>query len=82
MSTPARARAVLSRLLRGVAPDVDLADVDDDALLHDELGLDSMDVLHLLAALAETEGVDVPERDYPALATVGGFVAYLAARLA
>jgi acyl carrier protein len=71
------ARAVLGRLLQDIAPEVDLADVDDDALLHEELDLDSMDFLNLVTALHDEVGVDVPERDYPKLATVGGFTAYV-----
>ena len=71
------ARALLARLLRGIAPEVDLASVDDDALLHDELDLDSMDFLNLVTALHDESGIDVPERDYPELATVGGFIDYL-----
>ena len=71
------ARAVLGRLLQGIAPEVDLADVDDDALLHEELDLDSMDFLNLVTALHDEVGIDVPERDYPKLATVGGFTAYV-----
>ncbi len=38
-----------------------------------------MDFLNLVAALHEETGIDVPERDYPSLATVAGFVAYVAA---
>ncbi len=72
------ARAALTRLLRGIAPEIDLVGIDDDALLQDELELDSIDFLNLVTRLSETTGVDVPERDYPELATVGGFVAYLA----
>lgn len=78
MNTEA-ARALLARLLREVAPEVDLADVDDDALIQEELDLDSMDFLRLVATLHEEAGIDVPERDYPLLSSVGGFVAYLEA---
>ena len=74
------ARATLTRLLRRIAPELDLASVADDALLQDELELDSMDFLALVAALAQDTGVEIPERDYPELATVGGFVAYVARR--
>jgi hypothetical protein len=32
-----------------------------------------------VTALHEAVGIDVPERDYPALGTVNGFIAYVAA---
>lgn len=73
------ARALLARLLHGIAPEVDLADCGPDAGLQEEFDLDSMDFLNLVTALHEQTGIDVPERDYPQLATVGGFVAYVAA---
>ena len=72
------AHALLADLLRRIAPEVDLAEVDPDALIQDELDLDSMDFLNLVTALHDQTGIDVPERDYPQLATVGGFVAYVA----
>ena len=47
-------------------------------MLQDEIELDSMDFLNLVTALYEETGIDVPERDYPRLSTVDGFVAYVA----
>lgn len=71
------AHGLLSRLLHRIAPEVDISDADPDALLQDEFDLDSMDFLNLVTTLHDETGIDVPERDYPQLATVGGFVAYL-----
>jgi acyl carrier protein len=69
---------LLARLLRTIAPEVDLADADPHASLRDELDLDSMDFLNLVTALHNETGIDVPERDYPQLSTIDGFVAYVA----
>jgi acyl carrier protein len=77
--TPDDARALLARLLHGVAPEVDLEEVDPAAALQEEAELDSMDFLNLVGALYDETGIDVPERDYPLVATVDGFVAYVAA---
>ena len=52
-----------------IAPVVDPA-ADIDADLHDELGLDSMDLLNLAAELARRTGIEIPERDYPSLRTI------------
>lgn len=46
------------------------------------LGLDSMDVLNLMAALHRRLGIDIPEADYPRIATLRKAAEYLAARMA
>ena len=60
-----------------VAPDVDPADLTDDTAFRDDAGLDSMDFLGVLTLLAETTGVEVPERDYPNVTTIAALAAYL-----
>jgi acyl carrier protein len=75
--TPDDARSLLTRLLHAVAPEVDLDGIRRSAALQEEAELDSMDFLNLVTALYEETGIDVPERDYPAIATVDGFVAYV-----
>jgi acyl carrier protein len=75
--TPAESRALLARLLRGVAPEVDLDAVDPAAPMQEEADLDSMDFLNLMTALYDETGIDVPERDYPLVATIDGFVSYV-----
>jgi len=60
-----------------VAPDVDLDDVDGGARLRQDLELDSLDFLRLVEVIDTDTGVDIPERDYPAVATVDGLVGYL-----
>ena len=71
------ARALIAQLLHRIAPEVDLDDADPDAPLQEAMDLDSMDFLNLVTALHDETGIDVPERDYPLLATVNGFVAYV-----
>ena len=71
------ALALFTRLLHTIAPEVDLTDIDLDAPLQDGLDLDSMDFLNLVTALYEEVGIDVPERDYPKLGTVAGFIDYV-----
>jgi acyl carrier protein len=77
--TPDDAHTLLARLLRGIAPEVDLDGIDPAASLQEVAELDSMDFLNLAAALYDATGIDVPERDYPLISTVDGFVAYVAA---
>jgi acyl carrier protein len=77
--TPNDARALLARLLHGVAPEIDLDEIDPAEPLQESAELDSMDFLNLVTALYDETGIDVPERDYPLIATIDGFVAYVTA---
>ena len=74
-------QVVLAAAIAKVAPEVDLGEIDVHADLRDEAQLDSLDVLNIVAAIFESTGVEIPERDYPSLATVSTFVEYLAQRL-
>jgi len=78
--TEAEIKATLLRVLGEIAPEAALADIDPDATLRDQLDLDSMDILNIMIALHEALRVDIPETDYPKLATLKGAVAYLAQR--
>ena len=73
------ARAAVRAAIGKVAPDVDLAEVDEDARLRQDLELDSLDFLRLVETIDTATGVDIPERDYPDVATVKGLIGYLAA---
>lgn len=78
--TEADIRAAYLEELAGVAPDIDPASVGEDDHLQEDLGLDSMDVLNLVTALHKRLGVDIPEAEYPQIATLRLAVSYLAAR--
>jgi acyl carrier protein len=75
--TPAESRALLARLLHGIAPEVELDDLDPSRSLTDEAELDSIDFLNLVSGLHDLTGIDIPERDYPEIRTVDGWVTYL-----
>jgi acyl carrier protein len=77
-----RAYALVRDAVREIAPEVDLDALAPDAELHIDLDLDSMDFLNLVTGLHDSTGLDIPERDYPLLATIGGLTDYLAARAA
>jgi acyl carrier protein len=80
--TQAEIRALLLAALADVAPEADLARLDPRADLREELEIDSMDLLNLAIGVHQRSGVEIPEADYPKLATLDSAVAYLAARLA
>lgn len=75
-------RAVMLRALGDIAPEADLAALRADAPFREQLDLDSMDLLSFVVALHDALGVEIPEADYPRLATPAGCVEYLAERRA
>jgi acyl carrier protein len=74
------AREAVHTAIGQVAPEVDIVDLDGESRLQQDLELDSLDFLRLLEAIDETTGVDIPESDYPEIATVKGLIAYVVAR--
>lgn len=77
--TPEQTRAAVVRALAQVAPEADPTRLDPTVPLRDQLDIDSMDFLNFAIALHKLLGVDIPEKDYPRLATLDGCVSYLAA---
>lgn len=75
-------RDVMIRALSEVAPEVDPASIDPDANLAEQLDIDSIDFLNVIVSVHEQTGIEIPERDYPKLATLTGAVAYLSAAAA
>jgi acyl carrier protein len=72
---PLRERVL--ELLAGVAPDVDTAQLLDDAEFREQFDFDSMDVFNFAAALHAEFGCDIPERDYRQLLRLDRCLAYL-----
>jgi acyl carrier protein len=62
-----------------VAPEIDPATVKDDVSFRDQFDVDSMDLLNFVIGVHHAFHVDIPEPDYPKLATLHGCVEYLAA---
>ena len=75
-------RSILLGALGDVAPEADLAHLDPREDLREQLEIDSMDLLNFAIGVHERTGVEIPESDYPKLASLDSAVAYLAARLA
>lgn len=63
--------------IRAIAPELASDDLPPDARLQEDLDLDSMDFLDVVTELGRRSGIEIPERDYPALTTVGGCTTYL-----
>ena len=69
-------------IISTIAPDEDLSDIKPDVRLRDQIDLDSMDFLDIVMELRKRYGVEVPEEDYPKLATLDSCQEYLAPLLA
>lgn len=78
--TDAEIRQAFLQELTQIAPDIDPGNVGEDDHLQDDLDLDSMDFLNLVTALHQRLGVDIPEIDYPKIATLALAVEYLKSR--
>jgi acyl carrier protein len=73
-------RAAVLGALGDIAPEADLESLDRAGDLREALEIDSMDFLNLAIAVRAATGIEVPEADYPRLASIDDWVAYLAER--
>jgi acyl carrier protein len=70
-------RQTIRDAISRVAPDVDPSSIPNDAEFREEAGLDSMDLLSVLAEVAKATGVEVPEAEYGSITTIDDFAEYL-----
>jgi acyl carrier protein len=78
--TEPQIKDVLLQALGRIAPEADLAALDPEIPLRDQLDLDSMDFLYFLTEISEKTGVEIPEADYGRVASLKECVAYVQAR--
>lgn len=70
-------KQIVLDIIAEIAPDEDLSDVKADVRLRDQLDLDSMDFLDIVMELRKQHGIEVPEEDYPQLASLDSCADYL-----
>ncbi len=68
------------RILGGIAPEADLTQIKPQVSFREQLDIDSMDFLNFAIGLNKELGVEVPEADYPKVASLDGCVEYLMER--
>ena len=73
--------AVVREELGNIAPELDLKTIDPEANLREALDINSMDFLNFITAINHRLGLDIPELDYPKLATLAGAIDYLKSKL-
>ncbi len=75
--TPADIREEILDILSDIAPDDDLSELQDDKSFREQMELDSMDFLDIVMELRKRHRVQIPEEDYPHLASMDSTVTYL-----
>ena len=78
---PEEIRTAIIDILADIAPDEDLSDLKDEVDFRDQLELDSMDFLDIVMELRKRYRVQVPEEDYPQLASMQSTVTYLTPKM-
>ena len=79
--TGAEIREAVVDILSDIAPDEDLSNLQEDVAFRDQLELDSMDFLDIVMELRKRYRIQIPEEDYPELASMGSTVKYLEPRM-
>lgn len=78
--TESEIREAIFKILHKIAPEANLHTLDPNQNLRETLDIDSFDYLQFMIGLHETLAVDIPESDYPQLATLAGILRYLSAK--
>lgn len=71
------ARRLVLTALRAVAPDLEAVDIEDHLDFRRDYDLDSADYLAFIVKIHDAIGRDIPEADYPRLATLAQAAAYV-----
>ncbi len=72
---------VIVEIIQDIDEDADVKSINPDLPLRDQLDLDSMDFLDIVMELRKRYQLQVPEADYPELASLTSCVNYLEPRL-
>jgi len=71
-------RTAILNIITDIAMDEDTSNLKDDVSLREQLDLDSMDFLDIVMELKKRYKIEVPQEDFPKLATLNSCVDYLA----
>lgn len=77
MVTNEEVRAKVLDIIADIALDDDVTGIKDDVALREQLDLDSMDFLDIVMELKKRHKIEVPQEDYPRLASMQSCVDYL-----
>jgi len=75
--TKEEVKASLLNIISEIVPDEDVMNLEGNTGIRDQIDLDSMDFLDIIMELRKKYQVEIPEEDYPELATMDSSVIYL-----
>lgn len=75
--TEDQVKQIVIDIINEIAPDEDTTDLKAEVNLRDQMDLDSMDFLDIVMELRKQHGIEVPEADYPKLASLESCGEYL-----
>jgi acyl carrier protein len=78
---PDELKSRILTLLTDVAPDVEAATVEVDVNFRDQFDFDSMDQLNFAISIHKAFNIEIPETDYPKLASLAKCIAYVSVRI-
>ena len=70
-------KKIVVDIISEIAPDEDTTNLDPAIKLREQLELDSMDFLDIVMELRKKHNIEVPEADYPELASLDSCAEYL-----
>ncbi len=77
MKTEEDVKQIVIDIIEEIAPDEDASNINPAVALRDQLDLDSMDFLDIVMELRKQHQIEVPEADYPQLASLDSCATYL-----
>ena len=75
--TEDQVKQIVIDIINEIAPDEDTSDLKGAIKLREQMDLDSMDFLDIVMELRKQHGIEVPEADYPELASLDSCANYL-----
>ena len=75
--TEEQVKQIVVDIINEIAPDEETTDLKGDVALREQMDLDSMDFLDIVMELRKQHGIEVPEADYPELASLDSCANYL-----
>ncbi|CAI8271796.1 MAG: Acyl carrier protein [Opitutia bacterium UBA7350] len=75
--TEDQVKQIVIEIINEIAPDEDTKGLKDELALREQMDLDSMDFLDIVMELRKQHGIEVPEADYPELASLKSCADYL-----
>ena len=75
--TSSEIKELILEIIKDIDDEADFTDLDPAQPLRDQLDLDSMDFLDIVMELRKRHKLQIPEEDYPHLASLNSCITYL-----